>query len=107
MPSALGYYSSISSSIPAYSPLIFSVNLLIVNQSDHDSDGILSIDEDINGDGDPLNDDTDGDGLPNMNDFDDDGDGVPTFNELDKDNDGIPDDFNNDGTPDYLDVEIS
>ena len=32
-----------------------------------------------NGDGNPLNDDTDGDGLPNMNDFDDDGDGVPTF----------------------------
>ena len=107
MPSALGYYSSISSSIPAYSPLIFSVNLLIVNQSDHDRDGILSIDEDIIGDGNPLNDDTDGDGLPNMNDFDDDGDGVPTFNELDKDNDGIPDDFNNDGTPDYLDVETS
>ena len=84
MPSALGYYSSVSLSIPAYSPLIFSVNLHRVNQSDHDRDGILSINEDINGDGNPLNDDTDGDGLPNMNDFDDDGDGVPTFNELDR-----------------------
>ena len=107
MPSALGYYSSVSSSIPAYSPLIFSVNLHKVNQSDHDRDGILSINEDIDGDGNPLNDDTDGDGLPNMNDFDDDGDGVPTFNELDRNMDGIPDDTDNNGTPDYLDVEIS
>ena len=107
MPSALGYYSSISSSIPAYSPLIFSVNLHRVNQSDHDRDGILSINEDINGDGNPLNDDTDGDGLPNMNDFDDDGDGVPTFNELDRNMDGIPDDTDNNGTPDYLEAEIS
>ena len=107
MPSALGYYSSANSNIPAYSPLIFSVNLHRVNHSDHDRDGVLSIKEDINGDGNPLNDDTDGDGLPNMNDFDDDGDGIPTFNELDKDKDGIPDDTDNNGTPDYLDVEVS
>ena len=107
MPSALGYYSSANSNIPAYSPLIFSVNLHRVNHSDHDRDGILSIKEDINGDGNPLNDDTDGDGLPNMNDFDDDGDGIPTFNELDKDKDGIPDDTDNNGTPDYLDAEVS
>ena len=107
MPSALGYYSSTNSNIPAYSPLIFSVNLHRVNHSDHDRDGVLSIKEDINGDGNPLNDDTDGDGLPNMNDFDDDGDGIPTFNELDKDKDGIPDDTDNNGTPDYLDVEVS
>ena len=107
MPSALGYYSSISSSIPAYSPLIFSVNFHKVNQSDHDRDGVLSINEDIDGDGNPLNDDTDGDGLPNMNDFDDDGDGVPTFHELDRNMDGVPDDTDNNGMPDYLDVEIS
>ena len=107
MPSALGYYSSGNSSIPAYSPLIFSVNLHRVNQSDHDRDGILSINEDIDGDGNPLNDDTDGDGLPNMNDFDDDGDGVPTFNEFDRDKDGLPDDTDNNGMPDYLQVEIS
>lgn len=107
MPSALGYYSSANSNIPAYSPLIFSVNLHRVNFSDHDRDGVLSIKEDINGDGNPLNDDTDGDGLPNMNDFDDDGDGIPTFNELDKDKDGIPDDTDNNGTPDYLDAEVS
>ena len=107
MPSALGYYSSENFGIPAYSPLIFSVNLHRVNQSDHDRDGILSINEDINGDGNPQNDDTDGDGLPNMNDFDDDGDGTPTFIELDKDKDGILDDTDNNGTPDYLDMEIS
>ena len=48
----------------------------------------MSIDEDINGDGNPLNDDTDGDGLPNMNDIDDDGDGIITLKEFDKDGDG-------------------
>ena len=106
MPSALGYFSSNNVSIPAYSPLIFSVNLHLVKQSDHDGDSILSIDEDINGDGNPLNDDTDGDGLPNMNDIDDDGDGIITLKEFDKDGDGTPDDTNNDNTPDYLDAEF-
>ena len=105
MPSALGYFSSNNVSIPAYSPLIFLVNLHLVKQSDHDGDSILSIDEDINGDGNPLNDDTDGDGLPNMNDIDDDGDGIITLKEFDKDGDGTPDDTNNDNTPDYLDAE--
>ena len=106
MPSGLGYFNSAQTNIPAYSPLIFSVNLHLVKQSDHDGDSILSIDEDINGDGNPLNDDTDGDGLPNMNDIDDDGDGIITLKEFDKDGDGTPDDTNNDNTPDYLDAEF-
>ena len=33
--------------------------------TDHDNDGILSIDEDIDGDGKPFRDDTDGDNLWN------------------------------------------
>jgi outer membrane protein OmpA-like peptidoglycan-associated protein len=60
---------------------------------DDDGDGIPTVDEDRNGDGDPLNDDTDNDGRPDYRDPDDDGDGVPTAeeNEGDSDFDGIPD----------------
>ena len=51
------------------------------NPTDHDNDGILSINEDIDGDGDPLGDDTDNDNIWNMYDSDDDGDGTLTINE--------------------------
>ena len=69
MPSALGYYSSATGIIPAYSPLIFKVDLYLVEQTDHDGDGIPSSDEyDLNGDGIP--DDTDEDGLPDFLDVD-------------------------------------
>ena len=105
IPSGLGYYANAQSSIPAYSPLIFSLNVYTTNQADHDSDGILSFDEDVDGDGDPFNDDTDGDGIANFADIDDDGDGVYTINEYDTDGDGIPDDTDGDGIPDYLDNE--
>ncbi len=105
IPSSLGYFSNNTGSIPAYSPLIFSVSLYLVNQSDHDLDGILSIDEDINKDNNPLNDDTDNDGIYNLFDSDDDGDGILTSNEYDQNEDGIPDDSDNDGIPDYLDSD--
>ena len=105
IPSGLGYYANAQSSIPAYSPLIFSLNVYTTNQADHDADGILSFDEDVDGDGDPFNDDTDGDGIANFADIDDDGDGVYTINEYDTDGDGIPDDTDGDGIPDYLDNE--
>jgi hypothetical protein len=79
-----------------------------------DNDGIPAAYEDINGDGDLDNDDTDGDGLPNYLDIDDDGDNVLTSTEmanfstelelteaLDTDEDGIPNyldtDDDNDG----------
>lgn len=62
--------------------------------SDPDGDGILTEDEDLNGDGDPTNDDTDEDGIPNYLDEDDDGDGIPTIDE--------PGDADGNGTPDYL-----
>jgi hypothetical protein len=48
---------------------------------DDDGDSFLTEEEDLNGDGDPSNDDTDGDGIPNYKDPDDDGDGIPTIDE--------------------------
>ncbi|WP_146817893.1 Calx-beta domain-containing protein, partial [Chitinophaga terrae (ex Kim and Jung 2007)] len=44
---------------------------------DTDGDGLSDGDEDINKNGDPFDDDTDGDGVPNFLDLDSDGDGVP------------------------------
>ncbi|MCW3463759.1 Calx-beta domain-containing protein [Chitinophaga nivalis] len=44
---------------------------------DADGDGLSNEEEDINGNGDPFDDDTDGDGIPNFLDLDSDGDGVP------------------------------
>jgi hypothetical protein len=75
-----------------------------VDLEDSDSDGIFDIDEDLSGDGNLDNDDTDGDGIPNYLDEDDDGDGVNTADE-DRDNDGDPttDDSDGDQIPDYLD----
>ena len=96
---------------------------------DNDNDGILTMDEDLNGDGYPGNDDTDNDGIPNYLDPDDDGDSVDTLTEttgigagfgqqyifIDTDGDGIEnyldndddgdgiltvfEDYNNNGTP--------
>ena len=105
MPSGLGYYSSVQGLIPAYAPIVFTVSVYTSNVADHDNDGVFSIDEDPDGDGNPLNDDTDGDGTPNLLDFDDDGDGILTYLELDVDNDGVIDDTDNDGIPDYLDSD--
>ena len=105
IPSALGYYAQNLLSIPKYSPLVFSVALHKVNQADHDNDGILSINEDPDGDGNPFNDDTDEDRIPNYRDSDDDGDGTLTKKEYDRDGDGVPDDYDNDGIPDYLDQD--
>ncbi|MFC4721836.1 hypothetical protein ACFO5O_05865 [Geojedonia litorea] len=82
--------------------------------TEDDNDGIPAALEDINGNGDLTDDDTDGDGIPNYLDQDDDGDNVPTSaekvnytaanglsNAQDSDGDGIPDylddDDDNDG----------
>ncbi|MEZ4970157.1 MAG: hypothetical protein R2814_10995 [Flavobacteriaceae bacterium] len=77
---------------------MFEVNLLATNTADHDRDGVSTILEDLDGDGDLFNDDTDGDGIPNYLDADDDGDGVLTKDELG--------DADNNGVPDYLDKNI-
>jgi hypothetical protein len=102
MPSALGYYNQNSGSVPEYSPLIFAVDLYTFNTTDHDGDGVASIDEDVDKDT-YFDDDTDGDGVPNYQDVDDDNDGILTKDEYDKNEDDVVDDSDEDGTPDYLD----
>lgn len=89
LPSGLGYYASGSSSIPAYTPIVFSFKLYELKRYDHDNDGISSYLEDIDGDGylpfTPgvgVKDDTDGDGIPDYLDIDDDGDGYTTRSEI-------------------------
>jgi uncharacterized membrane protein len=73
---------------------------------DADMDGISNANEDLNGNGNLEDDDTDGDGTPNYLDPDDDGDGVPTEDE-DIDGNGDPTDDNTDGdaNPNYLDTD--
>ncbi len=66
--------------------------------TDDDGDGVLTRDEDNNGDGDPSDDDTDGDGTPDYIDTDDDGDGVPSIDERGQDTDG-------DGIDDAIDTD--
>ena len=105
MPSGLGYYNSATVSIPSYSPLIFQVEMMTLNRTDHDNDTVLTIYEDIDGDSNFDNDDTDSDTIPNYYDTDDDGDGVLTKDEYDMDGDGVADDTDGDGVPDYLDNE--
>lgn len=99
LPSGLAYYASASTSIPAYSPLVFSFKLYELERADHDADGVLDFREDINGDGyiyefrdkvrypNPtanLIEDTDQDGIPDFLDIDDDGDGYTTRSEITK-----------------------
>ncbi len=108
IPSGLGYGNAGNKKIPKNSNLLFYIELWdIVENTDYDNDGIPSINEDPDGDGDPRNDDTDGDLKPNFLDDDDDNDGVLTRNE-DANGDGDPtNDFKNGGTiPDYLNKDV-
>ena len=113
VPSGLAYPSSNPDN---YSRSVVDLNLLFtfdlldfVEDTDQDNDNVPSILEDIDGDGNVNNDDTDGDGLTNFLDKDDDGDGVLTKNE-DANGDGDPtNDFsdpNNPTLPDYLNKNI-
>lgn len=74
-----------------------------------DNDGIPAEFEDVNGNGDLNDDDTDGDGVPNYLDQDDDGDNVFTSTENPNysETDGLTNaqDSDGDGTPDYLDMD--
>ncbi|MBS7787409.1 FKBP-type peptidylprolyl isomerase [Flavobacterium sp. CYK-55] len=87
IPSGLAYYnqtrgvSGQPGFIPSYSPLMFTFKLYDVVRMDQDGDGILSMYEDINGDG-VFDDDTDDDGIYDYNDTDDDGDGYLTRFEI-------------------------
>ncbi len=107
IPSGLGYAENYQTKIPSSSPLIFYVNLNLVNRTDWDNDGILSIHEDLNLNREFTDDDTDGDTYYNYYDADDDGDGTLTKNEnADPNGDGNPDDAwdsNNNEIKDYLD----
>jgi FKBP-type peptidyl-prolyl cis-trans isomerase FkpA len=106
IPSGLAYFNNPPNSvIPQYAPLIYTVQLYAVNEADHDRDSVPSYLEDIDGDRNPANDDSDEDRIPDYLDADDDNDGVLTRDEYDRNGDGIPDDTNGDGTPDYLDRE--
>jgi FKBP-type peptidyl-prolyl cis-trans isomerase FkpA len=99
LPSGLAYYETGSGLIKAYTPIVFSVKLYDIQRLDHDRDGVLDFNEDINGDGyvydfrdtvkypNPpvsLIDDTDGDGIADFMDIDDDGDGYTTLLEITK-----------------------
>ncbi len=108
IPSGLGYANFGSGSISANECLVFHIELGQIKRTDTDRDGVLNVIEDLNGDKDPINDDTDEDGNPNFIDADDDGDGTLTKDE-DANEDGDPtnDDTDNDGIPDYLDKDNS
>lgn len=84
IPSGLAYFngSGGSSKIGKYAPIIFDIQLVSKLSRDHDNDGIPSIIEDLDGDGDYFNDDTDKDGIPDFLDEDDDGDGFSTRQEI-------------------------
>jgi FKBP-type peptidyl-prolyl cis-trans isomerase len=117
LPSGLAYFNSTGTSgtIPRYSVLIFKIETgLFIENTDYDNDGIPSSMEDLNGDGNLNNDNTDLDdeieqrlqaAVPNHLDADDDGDGTPTRDEIIINPDGtltFPD-LNSNGIPDYLD----
>jgi len=65
---------------------------------DDDGDGVSTFDEDVDGLGDPFDDDFDNDTQPNYLDIDDDNDGILTADEG-------ADDFDNDFNPNYLDID--
>ena len=125
LPSGLGYFSAAAGSVPVYSNLIFKFKLYQSEFNDHDFDNVPSHLEDINGDYDLTNDDTDDDSYSNFVDSDDDNDGTLTVDEdlepdtdltVDRDGDGDPtndigdgdptnDDTDGDGIPNYLDPD--
>lgn len=110
VPSGLAYSNTGQGPIQPNECLLFYIDLYdIVKDTDHDNDGIPSINEDIDGNGDSRDDDTDKDGIPNFFDLDDDGDGTLTINE-DANGDGNPaNDFNDPNNPtlaDYLNPDI-
>lgn len=114
LPSGLAYFNAFVPGVPQYSPLIFKVEVgLYVENTDYDNDGIPSIMEDLDGDGDVTNDNSDAEQeratgaltLANHLDSDDDQDGTPTRDEIIIDEQGnitFPD-SDGDGIPDYLD----
>ena len=81
IPSGLGYRNIANGDIPASSCLVFHVDMGYVIIADNDNDGLTNIEEDLDGDGEAYNDDTDEDGYPNFVDAHDDNDGTLTKDE--------------------------
>ncbi|MFD2890774.1 FKBP-type peptidyl-prolyl cis-trans isomerase [Flavobacterium chuncheonense] len=88
IPSGLAYFNGVLTNIGQYAPIVFQIKLFTLRERDHDQDLIADKYEDLNGDNDFFNDDTDGDGVPDFLDIDDDGDNVLTKTELIETNDG-------------------
>ena len=106
MPSGLAYGNNGSFNVPVNAPIYYFFELGRVVEADIDNDLVKNNDEDIDGNGDVIGDDTDGDGISDYQDVDDDGDGILTRAE-DSNGDGDPrnDDDDNDGIPNYLDKD--
>ena len=127
IPSGLGYYSSAAGTIPVYSCLAFKFSCFQTESNDHDTDNVPSYLEDLNGNLDLTDDDTDDDTFYDFIDSDDDNDGTLTIDEdlepdsdlsVDRDGDGdatndigdgdpTNDDSDGDGIPNYLDSDDS
>jgi hypothetical protein len=106
LPSGLSYFNLPPLGIPVYSNLIFKFELYASEANDHDNDGVFTHLEDLDGNENITDDDTDGDEVPDFLDNDDDGDGVLTIHEdLDEDGDPTNDDSDMDGIPNYLDED--
>jgi len=110
IPSGLGFFASPppDSSLGVFDNIVFTFTTLRAIVTDHDGDGILSRDEDLNGNEFLFDDDTDEDTAVNYNDIDDENDGVPTRLEIVLDDDGNFVSFldtDNDGIVDYLDTD--
>lgn len=106
LPSGLAYFNTPPFGIPQYSNLMFKFELYASQANDHDLDGVFTHLEDLNGNENITDDDTDGDGIPDFLDPDDDGDGVLTrFEDIDNDGDPTNDDSNGNGVPNYLDPD--
>lgn len=113
IPSGLGYFNNTAQGIREFAPLIFTIDLgLVVEETDTDNDGIPNFLEDVNGNGDYFDDNTDSDWEQNnfqlpaadFRDPDDDADGVDTRDEIIITETGIQfPDSDGDGTPDYRD----
>jgi hypothetical protein len=109
IPSGLAYYQypPPTGGLEPYDQLIFSFELFSFEVMDHDNDGIPSYMEDLNGNKNLYDDDTDGDGVFNYLDTDDDGDGRLTEYEIEIVNGVLTfPDRNGNGIPDYLDSTI-
>lgn len=111
IPSGLAYFAQPpNSDIGIYSSLVFTFSLYESKVTDHDGDGIITINEDINGNGFLFDDEdnTDDDVLADFRDADDDNDGVTTRLETMRDDDGNFVgllDTDNDGVNDHVDTD--